>query len=129
MPAVSRIGRGSGARDASGAGTLQVALRQVGVDDRGGATSAVGHLLDIGRGAIFVKVDTTDEAQNIANRSYQFSEASFRNALNADEGKARRGAHEIAEAPPEAFEEKCKDKSLAVRMQSGLECDFKTFTV
>jgi carboxyl-terminal processing protease len=55
---------------------------------------------------------TRDEAQNIANRSYQFSEASFRNALNADEGKVRKGAHEPAEAPPESFDEK-KDFQIA----------------
>jgi carboxyl-terminal processing protease len=45
-----------------------------------------------------------EEAQSIANRSYQFSEASFRNALNADEGKARKGAHQPAESPPESFD-------------------------
>ena len=55
---------------------------------------------------------TREEAQIIANRSYQFSEASFRNALNADEGKVRRGAHEPAEAPPEGFDEK-KDFQVA----------------
>ncbi len=55
---------------------------------------------------------TREEAQVIANRSYQFSEASFRNALNADEGKVRRGAHEPAEAPPESFDEK-KDFQVA----------------
>jgi carboxyl-terminal processing protease len=55
---------------------------------------------------------TRDEAQSIANRSYQFSEASFRNALNADEGKKRIGAHEPAEAPPEAFDAK-KDFQIA----------------
>ena len=55
---------------------------------------------------------TRDEAQAIANRSYQFSEASFRNALNADEGKVRKGAHEPAEAPPETFDEK-KDFQVA----------------
>ena len=49
---------------------------------------------------------TRDEAQIIANRAYQFSEASFKNALNADEGKVRRGAHEPAEAPPETFDVK-----------------------
>ncbi len=48
--------------------------------------------------------ETRDEAQAIANRAYQFSEASFKNALNADEGKARVGAHEPAEAPPESFD-------------------------
>ena len=55
---------------------------------------------------------TRDEAQTIANRSYQFSEASFRNALNADEGKVRKGAHQPAEAPPENFDTK-KDFQLA----------------
>lgn len=49
---------------------------------------------------------TRDEAQAIANRAFQFSEASLRNALNADEGKTRRGAHEPAEAPPENFDPK-----------------------
>jgi len=49
---------------------------------------------------------TRDEAQAIANRAFQFSEASFRNALNADEGKIRRGAHEPAEAPPTNFDVK-----------------------
>ena len=58
---------------------------------------------------------TRDEAQAIANRSYQFSEASVRNALNADEGKVRRGAHEPAEAPPETFDEK-KDFQIARAM-------------
>ncbi|HEY8573260.1 S41 family peptidase [Phenylobacterium sp.] len=53
-----------------------------------------------------------EEAQNIANRAFLFSEATFRNALNADEGKVRRGAHEPAEAPPESFDEK-KDFQLA----------------
>jgi carboxyl-terminal processing protease len=49
---------------------------------------------------------TRDEAQIIANRAFQFSEASFKNALNADEGKVRRGAHQPAEAPPETFDAK-----------------------
>ena len=55
---------------------------------------------------------TREEAQIIANRTYQFSEASFKNALNADEGKVRRGAHEPAEAPPETFDVK-KDFQIA----------------
>ncbi len=55
---------------------------------------------------------TREEAQAIANRSYLFSEASFRNALNADEGKTRRGAHQPAEAPPENFDEDAKDFQL-----------------
>ena len=56
--------------------------------------------------------ETRDQAQAIANRAYQFSEASFKNALNADEGKVRRGAHEPAEAPPESFDAK-KDFQMA----------------
>ncbi|HEX6861079.1 MAG TPA: S41 family peptidase [Caulobacteraceae bacterium] len=47
-----------------------------------------------------------EQAELIASRSFQFSEASFRNALNAEEGKSRRGAHEPAEAPPASFDEK-----------------------
>src|SRR5205807_9716536 len=53
-----------------------------------------------------------DEAQAIANRAFGFSEASFKNALNADEGKVRKGAHTPAEAPPENFDAK-KDFQLA----------------
>ncbi|MDP1618954.1 S41 family peptidase [Phenylobacterium sp.] len=60
-----------------------------------------------------------DEAQAIANRAFQFSEASLRNALNADEGLERRGAHQPAEAPPESFDEK-KDFQL-VRAQDVLK--------
>jgi len=55
---------------------------------------------------------TREEAQNIANKAFQFSEASFRNALNADEGKVRTGAHAPAEEPPEGFDAK-KDFQLA----------------
>jgi len=55
---------------------------------------------------------TRDEAQSIANKAFQFSEASFRNALNAQEGKVRAGAHQPAEAPPETFDAK-KDFQLA----------------
>jgi carboxyl-terminal processing protease len=55
---------------------------------------------------------TKDEAQLIANRSFQFSEASFRNALNADEGKVRQGAHQPAEAPPSGFDDKKGDFQL-----------------
>jgi carboxyl-terminal processing protease len=52
-----------------------------------------------------------DQAQDIANRAY-LSEASFRNALDAEEGKTRRGVHEPAEAPPAGFDEK-KDFQLS----------------
>ncbi|MBP7701840.1 MAG: S41 family peptidase [Phenylobacterium sp.] len=57
--------------------------------------------------------ETRDQAQRIANRAFQFSEASFRNALNAEEGKARRGAHIPAEAPPSGFDENKGDFQLA----------------
>jgi carboxyl-terminal processing protease len=56
---------------------------------------------------------TREDAQAIANRAFQFSEASFRNALNAEEGKARIGAHEPAEAPPEGFDAKTGDFQLS----------------
>jgi carboxyl-terminal processing protease len=56
---------------------------------------------------------TRAEAQLIANRSFQFSEASFRNSLNADEGKVRVQPHEPAEEPPEAFNDKSGDFQLA----------------
>ena len=55
---------------------------------------------------------TKEEAQAIANRAFQFSEASFHNALNAQEGKSRAAPHEPAEAPPEGFDVK-KDFQLA----------------
>jgi carboxyl-terminal processing protease len=57
--------------------------------------------------------ETKDEAQAIANRAFQFSEASFRNALNAEEGKTRIGAHEPAEAPPNDFDTKKGDFQLS----------------
>jgi len=56
---------------------------------------------------------TRAEAQVIANRSFQFSEATFRNALNADEGKVRVQPHEPAEEPPTAFDDKKGDFQLA----------------
>jgi carboxyl-terminal processing protease len=55
---------------------------------------------------------TKEEAQAIANRAFQFSEASFHNALNAQEGKSRAAPHAPAEAPPEGFDAK-KDFQLA----------------
>ena len=57
--------------------------------------------------------ETREQAQAIANRSFQFSEASFRNALNAEEGKTRIGAHEPAEAPPADYDVKTGDFQLA----------------
>jgi carboxyl-terminal processing protease len=55
---------------------------------------------------------TRDEAQMIANRSFQFSEASYRNALDADKGKERVGEHKPAEEPPKDFDEKTGDFQL-----------------
>src|SRR5580704_1427634 len=55
--------------------------------------------------------ETREEAQQIANEAFQFSEASFDNALNADEGKTRAPPHEPAEAPPAGFDVK-KDFQL-----------------
>ena len=56
--------------------------------------------------------ETREEAQDVANQAFQFSEASFRNALNADDGKTRVGPHEPAEAPPSGFDEKKGDFQL-----------------
>jgi carboxyl-terminal processing protease len=56
---------------------------------------------------------TRTQAQLIANRSFQFSEASFRNSLNADEGKTRVMPHEPAEEPPVAFNDKTGDFQLS----------------
>ena len=67
---------------------------------------------------------TKDQAQDIANRVW-FSEASFKNALNADEGKSRQGAHVPAEAPPPGFDEKKGDfqleRALAVLKAGSVE--------
>ena len=54
---------------------------------------------------------STEQAQAAANEAFQFSEASFSNALNADEGKVRRAPHKPAEAPPANFDVK-KDFQL-----------------
>ncbi|MEO8811500.1 MAG: S41 family peptidase [Caulobacteraceae bacterium] len=56
--------------------------------------------------------ETREEAQQAANQAFQFSEASFHNALDADEGKIRKGAHKPAEAPPTGFDEKKGDFQL-----------------
>ncbi len=63
---------------------------------------------------------TREEAQQIADQAFQFTEASFRNALNADEGKTRVGPHEPAEAPPADFDEKKGDFQL-VRAEDVLK--------
>jgi carboxyl-terminal processing protease len=48
------------------------------------------------------------EAKQVARLSAR-GEASYRNALDAQEGKARREAHEPAEIPPTTFDTKAKD--------------------
>ncbi len=62
---------------------------------------------------------TTEQAEEIANKVFQFSEASFSNALGAEEGKVRRPPHEPAEAPPPGFDPK-KDFQL-VRAEDVLK--------
>ena len=54
---------------------------------------------------------TKEQAEQIANESFQFSEASLSNALDSQEGKVRRAPHHPAEAPPAGFDEK-KDFQL-----------------
>jgi carboxyl-terminal processing protease len=49
---------------------------------------------------------STEQAEAAANEAFEFSEASFSNALNADEGKVRRAPHQPAEAPPAGFDPK-----------------------
>jgi carboxyl-terminal processing protease len=55
---------------------------------------------------------TTEQAEDVANEAFQFSEASFSNALTAEEGKVRRLPHHPAEAPPPGFDPK-KDFQLS----------------
>jgi carboxyl-terminal processing protease len=55
---------------------------------------------------------TREQAELIANKSFQYSEASLRNALNTEDGATRREAHAPAEAPPASFDEK-KDFQLS----------------
>jgi carboxyl-terminal processing protease len=63
---------------------------------------------------------TEREAEIVASAAFQISEASLRNALNAEEGKARAKAHRPAEVPPEAFDEEKGDFQL-VRAQDVLK--------
>jgi len=56
---------------------------------------------------------TREQAERLATVRNQFSEASFANALNADEGRTRRGAHEPSEYPPTEFDTKKGDFQLA----------------
>jgi carboxyl-terminal processing protease len=57
--------------------------------------------------------ETREQAQEVANEAFQFSEASFKNALSADDGKTRVGPHAPAEEPPVSFDEKKDDFQLA----------------
>jgi carboxyl-terminal processing protease len=56
--------------------------------------------------------ETREQAAEASNEAFLFSEASFHNALDADEGRVRKGAHQPAEAPPAAFDEKKGDFQL-----------------
>jgi carboxyl-terminal processing protease len=53
-----------------------------------------------------------EQADRLADAKYQFSEASFKNALNADEAKPRRAAHQVSEYPPAAYDTKKGDFQL-----------------
>jgi carboxyl-terminal processing protease len=57
--------------------------------------------------------ETREEAQEIADQAFQFSEASFSNALSSDDGAKREGPHEPAEEPPVGFDTKTGDFQLA----------------
>jgi carboxyl-terminal processing protease len=56
--------------------------------------------------------ETREEAQQIADQAFEFTEASFHNALQAQDGATRRGAHVPAEAPPAGYDEKKGDFQL-----------------
>ncbi len=66
---------------------------------------------------------TREQAEFIATKSIQFSEASLRNALDAEEGKTRRGMHTPAEAPPTTFDEEGCKKRTSRTLE--LKCDFQ----
>jgi carboxyl-terminal processing protease len=56
--------------------------------------------------------ETREEAQQIADQAFEFTEATFRNALAGPDDQTRRGAHTPAEAPPAEFDEKKGDFQL-----------------
>ncbi len=56
--------------------------------------------------------ETREQAQEVADQAFQFSEASFSNALSADDGKSRIAPHEPAEEPPKDFDVKKGDFQL-----------------
>jgi len=53
-----------------------------------------------------------EQAEILATRAYQFSEASYSNALDSQEGKTRKAAHAPAEVPPTSFDVKTGDFQL-----------------
>ncbi len=53
-----------------------------------------------------------EQAKYIATAAMQYTEAAYGNALDADEGKARRSAHAVQEVPPEDFDTKTGDFEL-----------------
>lgn len=53
-----------------------------------------------------------EQAKALANRAFQFSEADYRNALDADEGKKRRDPHLVSEIPPDSYDTKEGDFQL-----------------
>ncbi|MGH7016254.1 MAG: S41 family peptidase, partial [Caulobacteraceae bacterium] len=56
--------------------------------------------------------ETRQEAQEVANEAFQFSEASFNNSFKAQNGMTREGPHVPAEEPPPGFDEKTGDFQL-----------------
>jgi carboxyl-terminal processing protease len=57
--------------------------------------------------------ESKEQADLIATTSFQFSEATLHNALNADEGKTRAAPHQPAEAPPTTFDTRTGDFQLS----------------
>jgi carboxyl-terminal processing protease len=66
-----------------------------------------------------------EQADALRDQAFQSSEATEYNALDASEGKLRRGAHEAAEAPPKAFEDKCKEPTAEQKKPGVPDCDFQ----
>lgn len=50
-----------------------------------------------------------EQAKYIATAAMQYSEAAYSNALDSDEGKARRASHNVQEVPPDSFDTKTGD--------------------
>jgi carboxyl-terminal processing protease len=65
-----------------------------------------------------------EQAELIATRAFQYSEASLRGALDTEDGAVRRLAHAPAEAPTAAFDEEgCKKRPPSNTLE--LKCDFQ----